>query len=150
MSLQPKENSHDFLAINIVPGPFMLLAAVCIVLRFVHHRRKGIVWWDDWAILAAFVTGAGAYISGLLCALAGYRIDEYTISQLNTCAKVGLTPISMSSSPINKRKLIVCNRRASRAKFSIRSALRSPRSRFCCFINAYLMSIRNSCCLHAS
>ncbi|KAI1648616.1 uncharacterized protein F4817DRAFT_60147 [Daldinia loculata] len=90
MSLQPKENSHDFLAINIVPGPFMLLAAVCIVLRFVHHRRKGIVWWDDWAILAAFVTGAGAYISGLLCALAGYRIDEYTISQLNTCAKTGL------------------------------------------------------------
>ncbi|KAI0852576.1 hypothetical protein F5Y00DRAFT_258422 [Daldinia vernicosa] len=90
MPIQPKGNNRDFLVINIVPGPFTLLAAACIVLRFIHHHRKRIIWWDDWAILAAFVTGAGAYISGLLCTLAGYRIDEYTISQLNTCAKTGL------------------------------------------------------------
>ncbi|KAI1656693.1 hypothetical protein F4813DRAFT_390400 [Daldinia decipiens] len=77
MSAQSKQNSLNLLAINIVPGPFMLLAAVCIVLRFVHHHRKGKIRWYDWAILAAFVTGAGAYISGLV-GLAGEVL--YTVS----------------------------------------------------------------------
>ncbi|KAI0117075.1 hypothetical protein F4814DRAFT_274044 [Daldinia grandis] len=90
MPLQSRANRDNFLAINIVPAPFMLLAFVCILLRFIPHRLKRTISWDDWAILAAFVTGAGAYISGIQCALAGYNVDEYTISQLNTCAKAGL------------------------------------------------------------
>ncbi|KAI1803398.1 hypothetical protein F4811DRAFT_525376 [Daldinia bambusicola] len=89
-ALQPHELSHRFLVTNIISGTFMLLAAVCVITRLAHNQRKKRVNWDDWAILAAFVTGVGAYISGLLCAVNGYRAESPTIPQLNSCAKTGL------------------------------------------------------------
>lgn len=71
----------------------MGFAAVCLTLRFTHRYRCNNLWWDDWAILGAFITGAGAYISGVLDAVpsigaAGYHIDTFTIPRLNTWAKV--------------------------------------------------------------
>ncbi|KAI1482598.1 hypothetical protein F4774DRAFT_281951 [Daldinia eschscholtzii] len=87
----PSELSHRLLVTNIISGVFMLLAALCVIIRFIHHQRKRRVKWDDWAILAAFITGAGAYTSGLLCAVAGYRqVEADVILQLNKCAKTGL------------------------------------------------------------
>ncbi|KAI1468685.1 uncharacterized protein F4812DRAFT_424113 [Daldinia caldariorum] len=89
-ALQPNELSHRFLVTNIISGTFMLLAAVCVIIRLAHHQRERRVKWDDWAILAAFITGVGAYISGLVCAVNGYHAESPTIPQLNTCSKTGL------------------------------------------------------------
>ncbi|KAI8962182.1 hypothetical protein F5Y11DRAFT_200038 [Daldinia sp. FL1419] len=89
-SLQPKEINQRFIDDNIVSGVFLLLAFVSVILRFVHQQRKNIIGWGDWVILIAFITGVGAYVSGFLCALTGYRDDNYTTSQLDACAKTDL------------------------------------------------------------
>jgi hypothetical protein len=88
---------EGYLSSTIAAGILMGLASVCLALRFFHRYRCNHLWWDDWAILAALITGAGAYISGVLAAVpsigaAGYHIDTFTIPRLNTWAKVWQNP----------------------------------------------------------
>lgn len=92
--LETPDRMHPaYVTSTVSVGILMGVAIVCLVLRFIHRCRSSNLWWDDWAILGAFVTGAGAYVSGVLCAVpsmgaAGYHIETFTISRLNMWAKV--------------------------------------------------------------
>lgn len=98
-SLHPNQVSYGYLTYCITAGVLTLLATVCVGLRFVQRLRNADLWWDDWTIVAALVFAIGVFITDILAALpslggAGYHINTYTIDQLNTWAKVSITPIN--------------------------------------------------------
>lgn len=72
----------------------MLIAAICVVFRFIQRYKIRDFRGDDWTILGSFVFGMGVFITNILISLpslgaAGYHINEYSLSQLHVWAKVG-------------------------------------------------------------
>jgi energy-converting hydrogenase Eha subunit A len=95
-TLHPHAVSPGAFVHIIIACIFTLLAAICVVLRFVQRRRSREFWWDDWAILGSLVFAFGGV---LVCTLlisapsigaAGYHINTYTVDQLNTYFKLML------------------------------------------------------------
>lgn len=98
LTLHPNRVSYGYLLNNIVSGILTLLAAICVLLRFLHRHRSRDLSWDDWTILGALIFGMGVFIITVLISMpsigaAGYHITEYTSDQLMVWAKVRLNYI---------------------------------------------------------
>ncbi|KAI0438673.1 hypothetical protein F4803DRAFT_534193 [Xylaria telfairii] len=94
-SLHPNVISSGYLTYSIVTGVLVLIAAICVLLRFVYRLRNRDFGWDDWTILGALITDIGMFICNVLISLpslggAGYHIGTYSPGQLQLWAKIGL------------------------------------------------------------
>lgn len=94
--LHPDKVSPGYKKYDIIASVLTFVAALCVVLRFIHRSRTNDYRWDDWTALASTIFSIGTLIGTLLIsapgiAAAGYHIDTYTIPQLNTYMKLALS-----------------------------------------------------------
>ncbi len=75
------------------------ISTLCVVLRFVQRLSIGVSW-DDWCILASLVFAYGCLTTVLVATIvrAGYHIEGYTVSELDTYMKVKALPRSQDMS----------------------------------------------------
>lgn len=73
--------SHDFIVVDITLSVFMLLAIICVVLRFLHRCTPGgmNIGWDDWTILAGFVFALGGFVILIRLSLLNIGIGAYHV-----------------------------------------------------------------------
>lgn len=113
-SLHPNVISSGYLTYSIVTGVLLLLAAICVLLRFVYRFRNRDFGWDDWTILGALITDLGMFICNVLISLpslggAGYHIGTYSPGQLQLWAKVSITPLIKLTQAYLASSLVVAN-----------------------------------------
>ncbi|PHH91830.1 hypothetical protein CDD83_10179 [Cordyceps sp. RAO-2017] len=105
----PSEMAHDYTVLLGVESAAILVAAVCVALRFYQQKRNwGAICRDDWACLGAMILCLGLLPTAVVSATAGhggYHTSTYTRDELSVFWKAIFATELLYSASVSMSKL---------------------------------------------